>query len=148
MRKIIASGHVAVVVLSVVSWSMVAPLQQPSNPQLRLHRDTFDAQQSTQLAPTSALTNAAPGPCTIIQLRRLVTAVDRTALEQAGIKLLEYLPDYVYLVQGTPAQLDASARLPQDYARTSFTLAEKLVPALLRAIAGGDTDLGQVWIIG
>ena len=148
MRKIVAVGLVAVFVLSVVSWSMAAPPQQTSNPKLHLHRGTFDAQQVTQLAPMSALAVVAPGPYTIIQLRGPVTAVDRTALEQTGIKLLEYLPDYAYLVQGTPAQLDAAARLPQVYARTSFTLADKLAPALLRAIARGDTELGQVRIIG
>lgn len=81
MRKIIAPGLVAVVVLSVVSWSMAAPLQQTSNPQLHLHSGTFDAQQPTQLASKSTLTAAAPGPYTIIQLRGPVTAVDRTALE-------------------------------------------------------------------
>ena len=117
------------------------------NPQLRLHRGTFDAQATEQLAATSILA-AAPGPYAIIQLRGPITPADRIALEQTGVKLLEYLPDYAYLVRGSPDQLDAAARLPQVYARTPFTLADKLAPALLQALARGERNLGEVRVIG
>ncbi len=121
---------------------------QPPQPQLRLHRGTFDVQTATQLGPTSALAATASGPYAIIQLHGPITVADRTALEQTGVKLLEYLPDYAYLVRGSAAQLEAATRLPQVYARTPFTLADKLAPAFLLMLARGDSFAGQVRIIG
>ncbi len=88
-------------------------------PQLRLHRATFDARM--------------PG---------------RAALEQTGVRPLEYLPDYAYLVRGNPAQLGAAARLLRVYARVPFTIADKLAPSLLRALARGDANVGQFQIVG
>jgi hypothetical protein len=121
---------------------------QPPNPQLRLHRGAFDAQTTQQPISTAALAAAASGPYAIIQLRGPVTLADRAALEQTGIKLLEYLPDYAYLVRGTAEQLAAAASLPQVYARTPFTLADKLAPHLLQALQRGDSDLGPVQLVG
>jgi len=63
------------------------------------------------------------------------------------VKLLEYLPDYAYLAQGDPTQLAAAARLPQVYARSPFTAADKLAPALLRALARGDAIVGPLHIV-
>src|SRR5262249_21825908 len=83
----------------------------------------------------------------IIQFGGPVAPADRAALEQTGVKLLGYLPDYAYLVQGSPAQLAAAARLPQVYARSPFTVADKLAPSLLRALAGGDTIVGPLHIV-
>ncbi len=120
----------------------------PPEPQLRLHRGTFDAATTEPAAPTSAFAAAAPGPYAIIQFRGPVAVADRAALEQTGVTLLEYLPDFAYLVRGAADQLDAAARLPQVYARTSFTLADKLAPALLRALALGATDFGPVQVVG
>ena len=123
--------------------------RQPTpGPQLYLHRGTLDIRTAQQLAPTSSTAAAAPGPYGIVQLYGPITLADRQALEQTGVRLLEYLPDYAYLVQGTDAQREAAARLPQVYAHTSFTLADKLAPALLRAVARGDTSIWQVRIIG
>jgi len=122
--------------------------QSPPAPQLRLHRGTFNAQIAGPAGPGPVLTAAASGPYAIIQLRGPITVADRQALEQSGLMLLEYLPDYAYLVRGSPAQLDEAAALPQVYARAFFTLADKLSPALLRAIARGTNDLGPVRIIG
>lgn len=116
-------------------------------PQLRLHRGTFDA----AIAPAPlipALAAAAEGSYAIIQLRGPITAVQRAALQQTGIELLEYLPDYAYLVRGTTDQLDQAAALPYVYARTPFTVADKLAPSLLRAMQQGDSRIGQVRLIG
>jgi uncharacterized repeat protein (TIGR01451 family) len=108
----------------------------------------FDALAAHQPALKMALTAAAPGPYAIVQLRDPITRADRAALERTGLELLEYLPDYAYLVRGSAAQLAAAARLPQVYARTPFTLADKLAPALLRALSRGDSALGPVHIVG
>jgi subtilisin family serine protease len=120
----------------------------PPEPQLRLHRATFDARTPEPAAPASTFAAAAPGPYAIIQFRGPVTVADRAALEQTGVTLLEYLPDFAYLARGTADQLDAAARLPQVYARTPFTLADKLAPALLRALARGETSFGPVRVVG
>jgi subtilisin family serine protease len=124
------------------------PPRFASEPLLRLHRGTFDARTATQLAPTAALAVATQGPHAIIQLRGPITVADRSALEQTGVEILEYLPDHAYLVRGSPAQLDTAARLPQVYARVPFTLADKLAPSLLRTIERGDNTAQQVRIVG
>jgi serine protease AprX len=125
-----------------------APQQPPSGPQLYLHRGTLDLRESRQLAPVPSLAAVAPGPYAIIQLLGPVTPADRQALERTGVELLEYLPDYAYLVRGTGVERAAAARLPQVYGHTLFTLGDKLAPALLRAIARGDTGIWEVQIIG
>jgi subtilisin family serine protease len=120
----------------------------PPDPLLRLHRATFDARIAGQSAPVPEWAAAAPGSYAIIQLRGPITIADRAALEQTGVTLLEYLPDFAYLVRGAPAQLAAAAHLPQVYARAPFTLADKLAPALLRALARGEADFGPVRVWG
>ncbi len=117
-------------------------------PQLHLHRGTFDIRAAQQFTPTSSLAATAPGPYGIVQLYGPITPADRQALERTGVELVEYLPDYAYLVQGTAAQRAAVARLPRVYAYTSFTLADKLAPALLRALARDEPGTWQVRVIG
>jgi uncharacterized repeat protein (TIGR01451 family) len=138
-----------VIVLALVSLfsAGAAPATADPTPRLRLHRATFDARQSAGPAPSTALAAVAPGPYVIIQFRGPVAPADRAALEQTGVTLLEYLPDYAYLVQGDPAQLAAAAGLPQVYARSPFTAADKLSPALLRALARGDAIVGPLHIV-
>ena len=135
------------ILLATATTGAVPGSATPPNPQLRLHRSAFAAGVTGRpLAPELAA--AAPGPYAIIQFRGPITAADRTALEQTGLTLLEYLPDYAYLVRGSAAQLQAAAALPQVYARVPFTVADKLAPALLRALQRGQGDLGPVRITG
>lgn len=149
MRAITLLIAIAVLVLPLAPAGAASRITNtPPEPQLRLHRGTFDAGITEPAAPTSAFAAAAPGPYAIIQFRGPVTVADRAALEQTGVTLLEYLPDFAYLVQGAADQLDAAARLPQVYARTPFTLADKLAPALLHALALGATDFGPVQVVG
>jgi len=125
--------------------------EAPSGPLLRLHRGTFDAalpDSAASAAPQPAWAASAPGQQAIIQLRGPITIEDRAALERIRFTLLEYLPDYAYLVRGTEAQLAEAERLPHVYARTAFTVADKLAPALLRALARGETNPGPVRLIG
>ena len=146
MRILVVS---ALVILPVgVTGAESRILASPPEPQLRLHRATFDARATEPAAHASTFAAAAPGPYAIIQFGGPVTVADRAALEQTGVTLLEYLPDFAYLARGTADQLDAAARLPQVYARTPFTLADKLAPALLRALARGETSFGPVRVVG
>jgi len=124
------------------------PAPEVPSPRLRLQRGVFDAATSTATAPTADLAAPAPGPYAILQLRGPVKPADRAALERTGVALLEYLPDFAYLVRGAEAQLAAAGRLPQVYARTPFTLADKLSPVLLRALARGEPVAMRVHLVG
>ena len=84
-----------------------------SRPQLHLHRASFDARTTVPQFPAQVWTEAAPGDYAIIQLRGPITQADRKALLATGITLLEYMPDYAYLVRGAPEQVAKAARLPQ-----------------------------------
>lgn len=118
---------------------------QTVTPQLRLHRGVFDAQDAT--AQTLGPDTPAPGPYAIIQFRGPITPAHKNGLAQTGVTILEYLPDYAYLVRGAEHQLQAAAALPHVYGRTPFTLADKLAPALLRAVERG-TAVGPVRLTG
>jgi uncharacterized repeat protein (TIGR01451 family) len=143
----------ALVVFALVLVSLIgaptggATAQTADGPLLRMHRATFDARAPGHNAPTSALAAAAPGGYAIMQFRGPISPADRIELERTGVTILGYLPDYAYLVRGQPAQLDAAALLPQIYARAPFTLADKLAPALLDAVAHGDAEVGPLRVI-
>src|SRR5262245_11899041 len=93
--------------LSVTARGSAEPAPPLPPPLLRLQRGVFDAALGTglSLAPQPEWAAPALGPYAIIQLRGPVNAADRVALERAGLTLLEYLPDYAYLVRGTEAQI-------------------------------------------
>ncbi len=142
------STLLSILALLVVSFVPAGAAPPHAGPQLRLHRGTFDARTPDRAATPSGLAAVAPGPYAIIQFRGPIRAADRAALEQTGVALLEYLPDFAYLVRGTPDQLDAAAGLPQIYARSPLALADKLDPALLRAVARGAGSVGPLRVIG
>jgi subtilisin family serine protease len=123
-----------------------------SGPELHLHRSSLitsstNAGASTPSASDAELAAVAPGGYAIVQFRGPITPADRAALEQTGVSMLEYVPDFAYLVRGAADQLAAAERLPQVQTRTSFTVADKLAPALLRAVSTGKTDLSSLRII-
>ena len=142
--------------LGLLSLSLLLPQwvagQPPAGPKLRLHRGEIDAQTGPRLGQRfttlSALAASVPGPYAIIQFKGPITPRNRQTLIDSGVTILEYLPDYAYLVKGGPTQLDQAARLSDVYGRADFTLADKLSPALLRAAARGDNNLGLVRIFG
>jgi serine protease AprX len=114
-------------------------------PQLWLNRSILAA---TPRSPAIARAlSAAGGPYAIIQLRGPIRPADRAALEQTGLALLEYMPDFAYLVRGSPQQIAAAIQLPQVAGSAPLTLADKLAPALLHALARGDTSVGQVRVL-
>jgi len=139
-------------VLILVAALLVASLPrvdaaQPA-PRLWLHRSILENAPRPPVVSALALAEASASPYAIIQFRGPIAHDDRAALEQTGVTVLEYLPDFAYLVRGSPAQLAMAVGLPQTYARVPFTAADKLAPALLRALARGDTSVGPVRVLG
>nr|MBA3471323.1 hypothetical protein [Herpetosiphonaceae bacterium] len=99
---------ILIITLGTVSLTSVlgqTTAQATPPPRLRLHRGTFDLQAPPATAAVAELSRAAPGTYDIIQFRGPITLADRTALEKTGVSILEYLPDYAYLVEGTAVQL-------------------------------------------
>ncbi|HEY1015238.1 MAG TPA: S8 family serine peptidase [Herpetosiphonaceae bacterium] len=142
-------------VLGLGSLSAPARAQQPpsaAGPLLRLHRGTFDAREAGKLTGQTPAgweaAGAAPTPVAIIQFAGPVSAKQRANLEATGARVLEYLPDYAYLVSGGDGQLAAAAALAGVYARADFTLADKLSPGLLAALGRGEANLGKVNLKG
>jgi serine protease AprX len=131
---------IMILVLLPILGALAAPSALAANrPLLRLHRGTFDARSSRHPSVHAALSAGDPS-LAIIQFGAPIAPADRAALQQTGVELLEYLPDYAYLVRGNVAQLDLAARLGGVYARAPFLDADKLAPALLRALAENAFD--------
>ncbi|MBV9789577.1 MAG: S8 family serine peptidase, partial [Chloroflexi bacterium] len=124
-----------------------AQTSQTQSPRLRLHRATFDAKTSRGPAVLDALA-AASSSHAIVQFRGPITPADQAALAATGVEILEYVPEYAYLIHGDPAAIIAATRLPQLYAHAPFTPADKLSPSLLSALTRGDTVVGQLHIVG
>ena len=141
-------GRMALILIALWLASLAGVAASPARdgPSLRLHRSMLYGQFSTGNA--SLLAASAPGSYAIIQFGGPITLEDRAALEATGVTVLEYLPDFAYLVRGASRQLDAAAQVSDVYARHSLMLADKLAPSLLRALAGGSQDLGRVRAIG
>ncbi len=129
--------------LTVTSQASTAPA-----PRLHLQRGTFDARSTHPVAPIPELAAPAPGGYLIIQFVGSIAMEDRAALEKTGVTILEYLPDFAYLVRGTPDQFSAAIQLPRVYASTPLTLADKFAPALLHAFARGRAFTGRMRIVG
>ena len=147
MKKNLFLASMVGAMLAIILFFLPRASSQSPDPQLRLHRGTFDAQQPGLYAATGASRQAAPGPYTIIQFRGPVTPADRAMLKQTGVTILEYLPDYAFLVQGSESQLATAEDLHRTYARVPFTLADKLAPSLLRAIQRSQKDMGRLQIV-
>jgi uncharacterized repeat protein (TIGR01451 family) len=137
-----------IVTTTLLASSLATIAAQPLGPQLHLHRATFDARMAGRVASNEALGAVAAGPYAIVQFRGPIAPADRAALEQTGVTLLEYIPDFAYLVRGSSVQLAAAASLPQVYARAPLTVADKLSPALLSALARGDPQVGPLRVLG
>ncbi len=120
----------------------------PPQPVLRLHRGTFDAAAAQSPSVIFQFNRNASGPFSILQFGGPITEKDRTALLSTGVRILEYLPEYAYLVAGTETQLRAAEVLPGIYARTGFTLADKLAPGLLRLLQSNAVSYDPVAIYG
>src|SRR5688572_30600024 len=120
-----------VVTLLAASLATAGAASSTRAPQLWLNRSIL-AELPRSPAAARALA-ATGGPYAIIQLRGPIAPADRAALKQIGLTLLEYLPDFAYLVRGSPQQIASATRLPQVAGSAALTLADKLDPALLAA---------------
>ena len=140
----------AIFALSFIPFQSFNSLAQsvPSGPQLHLHRGTFDAQAGTPVAPLREFDQPAPGPYVILQFSGPIHPSDRLGLESTGVDVLEYLPDFAYLVRGTPNQLNAASELRNIYAMVPLTKADKLAPSLLRAYSQGQLGASMVRVYG
>lgn len=120
------------------------PLAASDTPSLYLHRGmvALDEGVSTTLAVPTLFSPIATYQ--IIQFNAPITPADRAALQQSGVKILEYIPDYAYLVEGAEAQLEAATRQPSVYRSVPFTAADKLSPGLLMALDGASETLTNV----
>lgn len=121
--------------------------QPAAGPQLALYRAHLGTAQALSADLAVQLRAAAPGGYTIVQFGGPIFSTDRAALAATGVTILEYIPDFAYLVQGTAAQLGAAVALPQVVRHTPFTLADKLAPALLDALEQGMRLPGSLRVV-
>ncbi|KPV50834.1 hypothetical protein SE17_24625, partial [Kouleothrix aurantiaca] len=119
-----------------IASAAVAAAQPAAPPPLLL----YSARVRPSVAPAQAASQlAAPalGDYRIIQFSGPIATADRDALAATGLEILEYIPEFAYLVRGTPAQLAAAAQLPAVVAQQPFTLADKISPTLYGALERG-----------
>lgn len=112
---------------------------QPERPLLFLHQN--------QMVVPVAWQTAVSGGYHIIQFDAPISADRQAALRATGVAVLEYLPDYAYLVRGDATQLAAAINVPGVAAERPLTLADKIAPALLRAVRAQPDTLEPVRII-
>ncbi len=119
-----------------------------SGPPLHLFRSLLDTASPLRSPLALTLLARASDSHAIIQFKGPIRRADRAALQATGVTILEYFPDFAYLVRGTPTQIARAAGLPQVAGLFPFTLADKLSPAILRRLARGETVMGRVNIVG
>lgn len=94
-------------------------------PTLHLHRTAV----YTTSGKTAVLAQNIPD-YHIVQFDAPITPQNRSELLLTGVEIVEYLPDFAYLVQGSSVQLTAVQQLESLYAIEPFLVADKLSPAL------------------
>jgi serine protease AprX len=143
MRRLV----LPLLVVALLTASFATTAAQPTAaPPLRLHRAILA--KTSNRATTQALATPPSSPYAIVQFSGPIGMADRAALERTGVAVLSYLPDFAYLVRGNTVQLAAAAQVPHVVARVPFTAADKFAPALLRALARGDSQVGRVHVVG
>src|SRR5690606_16608420 len=96
----------ALIALLVVAVGSV--VAAPAEPPLRLrYLDLPAPERQAALSALPVLPNRL-----IVQFRGPVGPAEQAALAATGVTVLEYIPDFAYLVGGSPAQLAAAAGLP------------------------------------
>ena len=105
-------------------------------PKLYLQRGTIDLNVVNQTNQNDPLLQAV-AEYAVIQFGGPILLKQRQALEATGLSIIEYLPDYAYLVRGSAAQQATASRIDGFYARGDWTLADKFQPGLLKLIQTG-----------
>lgn len=100
---------------------------------LRLAAGQFDPVRDASPAPASL--NGAPllSPYLLVQFRGPIRPEWREALEAAGARILDYLPDYAYVIRAPPGLADLLAALPGVRWVGEYRPAYRVDPALWAA---------------
>jgi hypothetical protein len=107
---------------------------------LARHSDVFLAGQP---GPDERGLAAATQPdVAIVRYTGPVSRAQRAALAASGLRILEYVPPYAYLVRHEHGSRVAAADAPGAAAVVPLRRADKLAPSLLRAIQRGE-ELGE-----
>jgi len=112
----------AAMILLLVAGSTIAgsPAQSTdtaasSGPVLRLQRGVFDPLRSQPALPTALAVNDftdTDRAQTVVQFKGPIQSGGRQALEALGVQVLDYVPDFAYLVLADGAQREALGKLP------------------------------------
>jgi subtilisin family serine protease len=106
-------------------------------PPLARHADSFFAGQVG--LDENGLAAATQPDVAIVRYAGPITSRERRAIGAAGLRILEYVPPYAYLIRSeSGAALPAAAGLPGAAAVLPMRRADKLAPSLLRAAQRGD----------
>ncbi|MFD3162991.1 S8 family serine peptidase [Herpetosiphon sp. NSE202] len=125
--------------LSLVFLSFGSAASKPPSatipPKLYLQRGTIDLAVATQTQADPWLQPI--DGYAIIQFSGPILLKQRQAVAATGLEIIEYLPDYAYLVRGSAAQQTAARTIDGFYARGAWTLADKVQPGLLKLLQNG-----------
>jgi serine protease AprX len=138
LRRRLPIGLLLLALLTTLSAATPGVARRAAEPRLYLHRGVIDARAEPALA-SAELAAVSPG-LALVQFDGPLGAAQRAALEGLGLSVLDYIPDYAYLVRGDQAALRAAERLPGFYGRLSLRAADKLSPELLQAILSAKYD--------
>lgn len=133
-----------IVLVCMIGLAIMPTRAQQSPPMLRLHRGTFDGKQAQR---SSSMLSSAVANYTIIQFFQPPTIKQRAALEQTGVQIIEYIPDYAYLVRGSDDQFATAAKIDGVYGRFAWTIADKLAPSVLDFVQSNANQAMQVRVI-
>ncbi len=126
--------------MSLVFLSLGSAASKPPSatipPKLYLQRGTIDLKVVNQANRTDRLLQPI-AEYAVIQFSGPILLKQRQAVEATGLEIIEYLPDYAYLVRGSAAQQVAASSIDGFYARGDWTLADKFQPGLLKLVQTG-----------
>ncbi|WP_110514983.1 S8 family serine peptidase [Herpetosiphon llansteffanensis] len=125
--------------LSLVLLSFGSAASKPPSatipPKLYLQRGTIDLTVASQTQADPWLQPI--DGYAVIQFSGPILLKQRQAVAATGLEIVEYLPDYAYLVRGSAAQQAAARTIDGFYARGAWTLADKVQPGLLKLLQRG-----------
>ncbi|MEM7335654.1 MAG: S8 family serine peptidase [Chloroflexota bacterium] len=114
---------------------------QDIQPSLHLHRMQLDSQWRETAVFKQSLPNYQ-----IVQFSEPITQENIAQIETAGLEILEYIPDYAFLVRGETAQFREMVQLDGVYQTAPFTPFDKLSPSILSRFGDGDAQIDGVYV--
>ena len=128
-----------VLIFCLFTFSGSQALERLSHPTLYLHR----GEMNRDVKQTAVSQHTIPNYL-IVQFENPITQLDREKVLAQGVEILEYLPDYAYLVRGGVEELRALSGLDDVYSTYPFTLADKLSPSLLSAVVKNRLEFNAI----